>query len=79
MTYDLRRLRLTGLIHRIEHTSRYVLIPDGVKMAVFYSKLHDRLLRPPTSPKPTARTARYRPACRRLHHPRPPRHSRVKT
>jgi hypothetical protein len=46
MTYDLRRLRLAGLIHRIEHTNRYVLTPDGVKMAVFYTKLHNRLLRP---------------------------------
>jgi hypothetical protein len=46
MTYDLRRLRMTGLISRIEHTNRYVLTPDGVSMAVFYTKLHNRLLRP---------------------------------
>jgi len=46
MTYDLRRLRLAGLIRRIEHANRYVLTPDGVKMAVFYTKLHNRLLRP---------------------------------
>ena len=46
MTYDLRRLRLAGLIHRIEHTNRYVLTPDGIKVAVFYTKLHNRLLRP---------------------------------
>ena len=46
MTYDLRRLRLTGLIRRIERTHSYVLTPDGVKVAVFYTKLHDRLLRP---------------------------------
>ena len=46
MTYDLRRLRLTGLIRRIEHTNRYVLTPDGIKIAVFYTKLHNRLLRP---------------------------------
>ena len=45
-TYDLRRLRMTGLISRIEHTNRYVLTPDGVKMAIFYTKLHNRLLRP---------------------------------
>ncbi|HWG00763.1 MAG TPA: hypothetical protein VG164_02795 [Trebonia sp.] len=30
-TYDLRRLRLAGLIRRIEHTSAYVLTPDGIK------------------------------------------------
>jgi hypothetical protein len=46
MTYDLRRLRLAGLIHRIEHTNRYVLTPDGIKFAVFYTKLCNRLLRP---------------------------------
>ena len=46
MTYDLRRLRLAGLIRRIEHTNRYVLTPDGTKVAVFYTKLHNRLLRP---------------------------------
>jgi hypothetical protein len=46
MTYDLRRLRLAGLIRRIEHANTYTLTPDGVKMAVFYTKLHNRLLRP---------------------------------
>jgi DNA-binding PadR family transcriptional regulator len=46
MTYDLRRLRLAGLIRRIEHTNTYVLTPDGTRVAVFYTKLHNRLLRP---------------------------------
>jgi hypothetical protein len=46
MTYDLRRLRLARLIRRIEHANSYVLTPDGVKMAVFCTKLHNRLLRP---------------------------------
>jgi hypothetical protein len=46
MTYDLRRLRLAGLIRRIDRTNRYVLTPDGIKVAVFYTKLHNRLLRP---------------------------------
>jgi predicted MarR family transcription regulator len=46
MTYDLRRLRLAGLIARIGHTHRYTLTPDGIKVAVFYTKLHNRLLRP---------------------------------
>jgi hypothetical protein len=46
MTYDPRRLRLAGLIRRIEHTNRYVLTPDGAKVAIFYTKLHNRLLRP---------------------------------
>jgi hypothetical protein len=30
MTYDLRRLRFVGLIHRIEHTNRYVLTQRGL-------------------------------------------------
>ena len=46
MTYDLRRLRLNGLIRRIEHTHTYVLTPDGQRIAVFYTKLYNRLLRP---------------------------------
>jgi len=46
MTYDLRRLRLAGLIRRIEHTNHYVLTPDGIRVTVFYTKLHNRLLRP---------------------------------
>ena len=64
MTYDLRRLRLAGLIRRIERTNRYVLTPDGVKMAVFYTKLHNRLLRPllaasqPQAPPPLRQALR---------------------
>jgi hypothetical protein len=46
MTYDLRRLRLNGLIRRIEHTHTYVLTPDGQRLAIFYTKLYNRLLRP---------------------------------
>jgi hypothetical protein len=46
MTYDLRRLRLNGLIRRIEHTHTYVLTPDGRRIAIFYTKLYNRLLRP---------------------------------
>jgi hypothetical protein len=43
MTYDLRRLRLKGLIRRIERSNRYVLTPEGIRVAVFYTKLHNRL------------------------------------
>jgi predicted MarR family transcription regulator len=46
MTYDLRRLRLHGLIQRIPHTNTYTLTPDGIRVAVFYTKLHRRLLGP---------------------------------
>jgi hypothetical protein len=46
MTYDLRRLRLKGLIERIEHTHTYALTPEGQRVAIFYTKVNDRLLRP---------------------------------
>jgi hypothetical protein len=46
MTYDLRRLRLAGLIRRIPRTNHYVLTPDGIRAAIFYTKVHNRLLRP---------------------------------
>jgi hypothetical protein len=46
MTYDLRRLRLHGLIERIPRTNTYVLTPDGARIAIFYAKVHSRVLRP---------------------------------
>ena len=46
MTYDLRRLRLKGLIHRIARTHRYTATSYGLKVAFFSSKLYLRLLRP---------------------------------
>lgn len=41
-TCDLRRLRLNGLIRRIEHTHTYLLTPDGQRIAIFYTKLYNR-------------------------------------
>jgi hypothetical protein len=46
MTYDLRRLRLKGLIHRIPNSHRYTATTYGLKVAFFYSKLYLRILRP---------------------------------
>jgi len=46
MTYDLRRLRLKGVIHRIPQTHRYTATTYGLKVAFFYSKLYLRILRP---------------------------------
>jgi hypothetical protein len=46
MTYDLRRLRFKGLIQRIEHTHTYTLTPEGQRLAIFYTKLNNRLLQP---------------------------------
>src|SRR6266850_4630833 len=46
MTYDLRRLRLKGLIHRIPKTHRYTATSYGLKVAFFYAKLYLRIFRP---------------------------------
>ena len=46
MSYDLRRLRLHGVIERIPQTQRYRLTPFGLKTALFYSRVYQRLLRP---------------------------------
>ena len=46
MSYDLSRLRAKGLIERLEHSNTYRLTPDGQRVAIFYTKVHDRLLRP---------------------------------
>ena len=46
MTYDLRRRRLNGLIRRLPHTNRYVLTENGIRLAVFDTKVYNRLLVP---------------------------------
>jgi len=43
-SYDLRRLCLHGLIHRIGTSYCYELTDDGRRFAVFYTKLGDRVL-----------------------------------
>jgi hypothetical protein len=39
MTYDLRRLRRKGLIRRLPRSNSYVLTSDGVRVAIFYTKV----------------------------------------
>lgn len=46
MTYDLRRLRLKGLISRVDGTHRYRVTTYGLKSALFISKVFLRILRP---------------------------------
>ncbi len=46
MSYDLRRLRLHGLITRLDGTNAYVTTPEGIRVAIFYTKLRERLLAP---------------------------------
>jgi hypothetical protein len=57
MTYDLRRLRLHGLIARIPRTHRYQITALGAQLAMFYARLYTRALRPAASlePAPAAR------------------------
>ncbi len=45
-SYDLSRLARNGIITRIPHRNLYALTGDGLRFAVFYTKVHDRLLRP---------------------------------
>jgi hypothetical protein len=60
ITYDLRRLRTHGLIHRIPHTFRYQLTGTGIRQALFLTRLTQRLLIPGlahlTDPSPPAPT-----------------------
>jgi hypothetical protein len=59
-TYDLRRLRLHGLIERIPNTHRYQVTDPGLHHAMFLTRVHNRLLRTGTAqladPNPPAPT-----------------------
>ena len=46
MTYDLRRLRLHGLIQRLPRSHRYIVTLDGLQIASFYNTLYHHVLRP---------------------------------
>jgi hypothetical protein len=56
MTYDLRRLRLHGLIERLPGTHRYRVTREGLRTALFFTRVYVRILRPglarivPTAP-----------------------------
>lgn len=54
--YDLTRLRRNGLITRVEGRNLYRLTDDGLTFAIFYTKVHNRVLRPlmaaPAPPTP---------------------------
>jgi len=49
VTYDLRRLRLHGLIQRIPATHRYQVTERGLRYALFFTRTYDRLFRPALS------------------------------
>jgi hypothetical protein len=60
MTYDLRRLRLHGLIERVPHSHRYRITDAGAKVAMFYARLYARALRPAWSLQPVASVRAHR-------------------
>jgi hypothetical protein len=76
MSYDLRRLRVHGLIIRIPHSHRYRLTETGLHHAMLLSHVHTRLLLPglaqltdpdPPAPSPLRAAARnYRHALDQL-------------
>ena len=61
MTYDLRRLRLHGLIERTPHSNRYQVTTDGMRIALFFTRAHARFFRTGlslASPLPPTRASR---------------------
>jgi hypothetical protein len=64
MSYDLRRLRLHGIIERIPRSHRYRLSSAGLKVALFYSRTYHQVIRPGLS---------------LLHDPRDLKHSKLAT
>jgi hypothetical protein len=46
LTYDLRRLRLKGMIWRVPNSHRYLITPYGCKVALFFTRLHALVFRP---------------------------------
>jgi hypothetical protein len=46
ITYQLRRLRLHGLIERIPESFRYRVTDFGLRIALFFTRTYNRLLRP---------------------------------
>jgi hypothetical protein len=60
MTYDLRRLRLHGLIERVPKSHRYRITKTGAQVAIFYARLYTRALRPASSLQPHGSTRAQR-------------------
>jgi len=58
MTYDLRRLRLHGLIERIPKSNRYRVTAEGMRIALFFTRAQTRFFRPACSLQPSAPMSR---------------------
>src|SRR4051812_37125558 len=64
-SYDLTRLRRNDIIRRRPHTNTYDLTAAGLRFAIFYTKVHNRVsghCSPPTNPK---RRPNYATRCTR--------------
>lgn len=62
MSYDLRRLRLHGIIERLAGTNTYRVTNDGIRVAVFYTKVRARILGPILDAQPPHMTVGLRRA-----------------
>jgi hypothetical protein len=67
-SYDLTRLRRNNLIHRVEGRNLYTLTPDGLRFAIFYTKVHNRVLQPLTASDRPHAPAQLRAALRTIDH-----------
>ena len=67
MSYELRRLRLHGLIEREPKTHRYRLTVEGLRTALFYTRVYSRILRPAMAPVVPAAPQGSPQAMRRFH------------
>ena len=45
-TYDLRRLRLKGLIERVDGSNTYRVTPHGLRVSAFFTQLATRVVVP---------------------------------
>ena len=61
MTYDLRRLRVHGLIARVPHSHRYRVTDLGARVAICTARLYARAIRPALSLRPDGPTPGSRP------------------
>ena len=69
MTYQLRRLRLHGVIERVPGTHRYHVIVRGLRLALFFTRVYARLFRPGMAavmPDAVRESSRLRRAFERL-------------
>jgi hypothetical protein len=65
-SYDLARLRHNGLITRRPHANTYDLTADGLAFAIFYTKVHDRILTPLFAAGQPQAPPQLRPALRAI-------------